>query len=235
MRAMILAAGRGERMLPLTNKTPKPLLKVAGVTLLERHLLRLVNAGFHEVVINASHLAEHIIAFCGDGSRWGLSINLSIEEEPLETAGGIARALPLLGDAPFAVVNGDIHTDFPFERLTQITPVAAGAHLVLVPNPPHHTQGDFSFALNAGNNEDECSSGPLSVAAQGSATLTYSGIGVYTPQMFEQVPNGKYPLRPVLQERCAKGLLSGERYGGHWEDIGTPQRLNALNQSMIRS
>jgi len=234
MKAMILAAGRGERMLPLTKSTPKPLLKVAGVTLLERHLLRLVHSGFHEVVINASHLAEHIIAFCGDGSRWGLSISLSIEEEPLETAGGIARALPLLGDKPFAVINGDIYTDFPFERLTQITPAAVGAHLVLVSNPPHHTQGDFSFAVNAGS-EDECASGALSVAAQSSATLTYSGIGVFTPQMFEQIPNEKYPLRPVLEEGCAKGLLSGERYDGQWEDIGTPQRLNALNQSIIRS
>lgn len=219
-------------MRPLTNITPKPLLKVAGLTLLEWHFLKLVNAGFHDVVINASHLAEQIIAFCGDGSRWGLSIRLSIEEEPLETAGGIARALPLLGDQPFIVVNGDVHTDFPLERLKEVNPSDAGAHLILVPNPSHHAEGDFSLVARA-SNLDECSSGELSMASEGSVTLTYSGIGVFTPQMFEQVPNGKHPLRPVLEKGCAKGLVSGERYDGHWEDIGTPQRLDALNQSMI--
>ena len=235
MKAMILAAGKGERMLPLTKKTPKPLLEVAGVTLLERHLWRLADAGFDEVVINVSHLAEQIVSFCGDGSRWGLSISISRESAPLETAGGIAHALPLLGDQPFLVVNGDIFTDFPFEQLTHVTPIEAGAHLVLVGNPPHHPEGDFSVAAVT-NNQGGQSAGVLSMVPGDDTTLTYSGIGVYSPQMFGQVPDGVCPLRPLLQMACAAGRVSGERHDGQWEDIGTPQRLDALNQLLsIRS
>ena len=235
MRAMILAAGRGERMLPLTKETPKPLLEVAGVTLLERHLQRLADAGFGEVVINVSHLAEQIASFCGDGSRWGLSISISREREPLETAGGIAHALPLLKDEPFLVVNGDIYTDFPFEQLKDLTPIEAGAHLVLVPNPPHHPEGDFSLT-GVAHNQIEPSAFGLSMASSGDAALTYSGIGVFTPRMFEHVPEEIYPLRPILERACAESLVTGQRYEGQWEDIGTPERLNALNQSLfIRS
>lgn len=235
MKAMILAAGRGERMLPLTKETPKPLLKVAGVTLLERHLRRLADAGFNEVVINVSHLAEQIVSFCGDGSRWGLSINISRESAPLETAGGIAHALPFLGDQPFLVVNGDIFTDFPFEQLKHVTPIEAGAHLVLVANPVHHPKGDFSVVAVT-NNQRGQSAGVLSMVPSDDTTLTYSGIGVYSPQMFGQVPDGVCPLRPLLQMACAGGRVSGEQHDGQWEDIGTPQRLDALNQLLsIRS
>lgn len=235
MRAMILAAGRGERMLPLTKETPKPLLEVAGVTLLARHLRRMADAGFGEVVINVSHHAEQIASFCGDGSRWGLSISISREREPLETAGGIAHALPLLRDEPFLVVNGDVYTDFPFEQLRGVTPTEAGAHLVLVPNPPHHPDGDFGLT-GVARNQSESPTYALSMSSCGDAALTYSGIGVYTPQMFEQVPEEIYPLRPILERACAEGLVTGQRYEGQWEDIGTPERLDALNQSLfIRS
>ena len=235
MKAMILAAGRGERMLPLTKETPKPLLEVAGLSLLERHLIRLADAGFDEIVINVSHLGEQIVSFCGDGSRWGLSISFSKEPEPLETAGGIAHALPLLGRQPFLAVNGDIYTDFPFEQLIAATPAEAGAHLVLVPNPPHHPDGDFNLAERAGD-QSGVSVGRLSMASGDDAMLTYSGIGVYSPQMFEQVPEGVYPLRPLLEAACADGRVSGQPYEGRWEDIGTPERLDVLNQSLtIRS
>ncbi|MBT5332578.1 MAG: nucleotidyltransferase family protein, partial [Gammaproteobacteria bacterium] len=145
MKAMILAAGLGRRMLPLTQNTPKPLLEVAGKPLLEHHILNLRAAGITELVINAAYLADQIIAFCGDGSRWGVQIRVSVEAEPLETAGGIIKALPLLGDSPFLVVNSDIWCPFPFDQLIGRSPLAAGAHLVLVPNPPHHADGDFSL------------------------------------------------------------------------------------------
>ena len=232
MKAMILAAGKGERMLPLTKETPKPLLEVAGLSLLERHLIRLADAGFDEIVINVSHLGEQIVSFCGDGSRWGVSISFSTELAPLETAGGIAHALPLLGRQPFLVVNGDIYTDFPFEQLIAATPVEAGAHLILVPNPPHHPEGDFNLTERAGD-QSGVSVGRLSMASGGNAMLTYSGIGVYSPQMFEQVPEGVYPLRPLLEVGCAEGRVSGQRYEGRWEDIGTPERLKVLNKSLI--
>ena len=222
-------------MLPLTKETPKPLLEVAGVSLLERHLIRLADADFDEIVINVSHLGEQIVSFCGGGSRWGLSISFSKEPEPMETAGGIARALPLLGDQPFLVVNGDIYTDFPFEQLKGVMPTEAGAHLVLVPNPPHHPGGDFNLTGLA-SDQSGVLTGRLSMTSGGDAMLTYSGIGVYSPQMFEQVPEGVYPLRPLLEVGCAEGRVSGQRYEGRWEDIGTPDRLDLLNQSLtIRS
>ena len=232
MKAMILAAGRGERMLPLTKETPKPLLEVAGVSLLERHLIRLADADLDEIVINVSHLGEQIVSFCGDGSRWGVSISFSREPEPLETAGGIAHALPQLGNQPFLVVNGDIYTDFPFEQLKGVMPTEAGAHLILVPNPPHHPEGDFNLTERAGD-QSGVSVGRLSMTSGGDAMLTYSGIGVYSPQMFEQVPEGVYPLRPLLEVGCADGRVSGQPYEGRWEDIGTPERLDVLNQSLI--
>ena len=232
---MILAAGRGERMNPLTLKTPKPLLPVGGVPLIEHHFRRLATAGYREVVVNVSHLGEQIASFCGDGSRWGLSLSISREPEPLETAGGIAHALALLGDAPFLLVNGDIYTDFPFELLRDVTPTKAGAHLVLVSNPPHHPEGDFCLTGPV-NNPSEQSVYALSMASLGDASLTYSGIGVYSRQLFEQVPDKVYPLRPILERACEEGFVTGQRYAGQWEDVGTPERLDTLNQTLrIRS
>ena len=219
-------------MLPLTQETPKPLLEVAGLSLLERHLIRLADAGFDEIVINVSHLGEQIVSFCGDGSRWGVSISFSREPEPLETAGGIAHALPLLGDQPFLVVNGDIYTDFPFEQLKGVMPTETGAHLVLVPNPPHHPDGDFNLTERVTDHSGS-PVGKLSITSGRDAMLTYSGIGVYSPQMFEQVSKGVYPLRPLLEAACADGRVRGQPYEGRWEDIGTPERLNVLNQSLI--
>ena len=218
MKAMILAAGRGERMLPLTKETPKPLLEVAGVSLLERHLIRLADADFDEIVINVSHLGEQIVSFCGDGSRWGVSISFSREPEPLETAGGIAHALPQLGDQPFLVVNGDIFTDFPFEKLKGVMPTEAGAHLVLVPNPSHHPGGDFNLTGLA-SDQSGSPMGRLSMTSGRDTMLTYSGIGVYSPQMFEQVPEGLPASAAIGGGLCRRSrewpTLRGS-VGGYW-------------------
>lgn len=218
MKAMILAAGRGERMRPLTDQTPKPLLPVRGRPLIEYHLQALAAAGITEVVINHGWLGAQIPAALGDGHRYGLTIHYSEEPETaLETGGGITRALPLLGEAPFIVVNGDIYTDYPFERLLQ--PPAAPAHLVLVENPPHHPEGDF--VLQQGRIVEEA-------AAQGHPRLTYSGIARFTPDFFDRTRSGRFPLAPLLYAALARGALSGEHYRGNWSDVGTPQRLQAL-------
>jgi MurNAc alpha-1-phosphate uridylyltransferase len=221
MKAMILAAGLGERMRPLTDHTPKPLLRVGGVPLIEHHIRRLAAAGFRELVINVSHLAEQIIDYCGDGSRWGLSIDYSPEEEPLETAGGIHRALPLLGTGPFLVVNGDIWIEFDFGRLRGHA-LAPGdlAHLVMVGNPPQHPQGDF--LLDAG--------GRVCHLPTGATGVTYSGVGVYGSELFAAMKPGKLRLRPLLDEAISAGRLGGEFFPGRWEDVGTPQRLAALDE-----
>ena len=220
MKAMILAAGRGERMLPLTRHTPKPLLRVGGRPLLEHHILNLKAGGFDRLVINAAHLAGQIIEFCGDGRRWGLHIEVSAEEEPLETAGGIVRALPMLGDGPFAVVNGDIWCDYPFANLARQAPAQGGAHLVLVANPAHNPGGDFAL------------SGRDVIPAGLEDTLTFSGIAVYQPDFFSGVAAGKAPLKPLLDRAIAAGNVSGERYSGVWVDVGTPQRLQALDAAL---
>ena len=219
MKAMILAAGRGERMRPLTDTTPKSLLRIGGQTLIERHVHALARAGITELVINHAYLGEHIVAALGDGDAYGVSIRYSPETDgSLETGGGIMNALPLLGVDPFLVVNGDIWTDFPFDDL----PSQPGglAHLVMVENPENHPEGDFSL-----------SEGRLS--QQGPAMLTFSGIGVYRPELFAGCSPGAFPLASVLRKTMDAGQVSGERYTGSWFDVGTPERLDAVNRVII--
>lgn len=217
---MILAAGLGARMRPLTDHTPKPLLRVAGVPLIEHHLRRLAAADLSDVVINVSHLGGQIEQYCGDGGRWGLSVRYSREAVPLETAGGILHARPLLGEAPFLVVNGDIWSDFPFGPLLE-DPLRDGesARLVLVDNPPQHAAGDFS--LDDG--------GWVGRKVRGDASYTYTGIGLYSWRLFAGLSPGKAPLRPLLDAAIDRGELGGIHYTGHWEDVGTPQRLRELD------
>lgn len=223
MKAMILAAGLGQRMRPLTNHTPKPLLKVGGRPLLAHHLEHLSQAGFREVVINVSHLGEQIIEFCGDGSNWDLHIQHSIEPEPLETAGGIYRALPMLGTEPFLVINGDIWTDYPLTRLrdktlnTNIT-----AHLILVDNPKQHPNGDFLL-------DDR---GLIQALPAQSSGLTYAGLGIYSFEFFAGVSTEKAPLKPLMDAAIHLGSLGGEYYAGSWHDMGTPERLKALDSQL---
>lgn len=220
MKAMILAAGRGERMRPLTDVTPKPLLPVAGKPLIVWHLERLARAGFSEVVINHAHLGDQIEALLGGGDAWGLSIRYSIEPQgALETAGGIANALPLLGNDPFLVVNGDIFCDWDFSRARLGD---ALAHLVLVANPPHHPEGDFTLE-------------GTKVGAGKTAKLTFSGIGIYRPALFAGIGRGQpAKLAPLLHGAIAAGRVTGEHHRGRWEDVGTPERLAALDAE-IRS
>jgi len=228
MKAMILAAGRGERMRPLTDHTAKPLLVVGGKPLIVWHLEKLAAAGFREVVINHAHLGAQIEAALGNGSKWGLTITYSPEPPgALETAGGIAQALPLLGDAPFLVVNGDVFCDVNFGQFLRSTAENeqkhpdAGARLLLVNNPAHHTAGDFALA------------GDRVIPASGGQTFTYAGIGVFSPAMFAHVPAGQpMKLRPLLDAAIAAGTLTGERYVGRWVDVGTPERLTELDQEL---
>ena len=225
MRAMILAAGEGRRMRPLTDETPKPLLQVGGVPLLERHLLGLRDAGVNDVVVNASYLGEQIAAFCGDGDRWGLRIEVSREAAPLETAGGIIEALPLLGEAPFLVVNGDVYCDYPLKRLID-RPIESGrGHLVLVDNPAHHPEGDFRLVDDTVQQPEDT----VSADAGPGNTLTFSGIALYAADFFAGYERGKRALKPLLDEAILQGRLSGELFAGVWSDVGTPERLVALN------
>lgn len=219
---MILAAGFGERMRPLTDHTPKPLLQAGGVPLIEYHIRALVAAGFEQLVINVSHLGTQIVDFCGDGSRWGVPLAYSAEPSPLETAGGIVKALPLLGEAPFAVVNGDIWTDYDFRELRQSQPPAGGARLVMVDNPAQHPQGDFALS-------DE---GLVQALREDRRGYTYAGIGVYCPRMFAGLAPERLRLRPLLDAAIDRGELRGEYYTGQWWDIGTPQRLAALEAQL---
>jgi MurNAc alpha-1-phosphate uridylyltransferase len=221
VKAMILAAGRGERMRPLTDHTPKPLLRAGGHCLIEYHILALARAGITELVINHAHLGSQIEQALGDGSRYGVGISYSPEGEgrALETGGGIFRALPLLGPEPFIVVNGDVYCDYPFENL--LTVPGGLAHLVLVDNPPHHPQGDF--VLSEGRVLD----------ADGKR-LTFSGIGLYRPELFEGCEAGAFPLAPLLRQAMARGQVTGEHYRGLWMDIGTPQRLQELDTLLSR-
>lgn len=225
VKAMILAAGRGERMRPLTDATPKPLLVAGGKPLIVWHVEALVRAGVRDIVINHAHLGGKIEAALGDGARFGARIRYSPEREALETAGGIANALPLLGEAPFLVVNGDIFCDYDFATLPAL---AAGslAHLVLVPNPPHHPRGDFAL------NGDRVTSIPI---ASRSTLLTFSGIGLYRPTLFAGIARGeKAKLAPLLQEAMSAGQVSGELFAGRWTDVGTPERLRDLDQLLSR-
>lgn len=220
MRVMILAAGAGTRLRPLTDHTPKPLLKVAGVPLIEHHLRRLAAAGLSEVVINVSHLGGQIERYCSDGARWGLALRYSREEVPLETAGGILHARPLLGEAPFLVVNGDVWSDFSFGPLLEdALRDDENARLVLVDNPPQHAGGDFS--LDDG--------GWVGRKVRGGASYTYAGIGLYSWRLFAGLSPEKLPLRPLLDAAIDRGELGGIHYTGGWEDVGTPQRLAQLD------
>lgn len=220
---MILAAGRGERMRPLTDHTPKPLLQAGGKALIAWHIENLVRAGIDEIVINHAHLGAQMEAALGDGSRFGAHIRYSSEGVALETAGGIAYALPLLGDAPFAVINGDIYCDYDFARLharaSRLQSNGDAAHLVLVSNPPQHPDGDFGFQHGR--------------LIEGSPRLTFSGIGLYLPTLFADIPRGtRAPLAPLLRAQIALGKVSGEHHPGLWIDVGTPQRLAELDSQL---
>ncbi len=215
---MILAAGRGERMRPLTDAIPKVLLEVRGKSLIVWSIEALARSGVREIVINHAHLGHMIEAALRDGRRFGVAIRYSREAEALETAGGVAQALHLLGDRPFLVVNGDLFCDFDFSRLVGTALERNLAHLVLVANPPHHPQGDF--ALNG-----------VQVADSGQSKLTFSGIGVYRPELFSSIrPGSKGQIASLLRAAMARGLVTGELHRGIWHDVGTPARLSALNE-----
>jgi len=219
MKAMILAAGRGERLRPLTDTVPKPLLEVRGKPLIAWHLEALARAGVHNVVINLSWLGEQIRATLGNGSRWGMRIAYS-DEGPvaLETGGGIHHALPLLGSAPFLLVNGDVYTDYDLARLR----LQSGelAHLVLVGNPSHHPQGDFLLQDGL-------------VSEIGEPRHTYAGIGIYDPELFAGCRPGRFPLLPLLRKAMAERRLGGEIHAGAWTDVGTAARLADLNRGTV--
>lgn len=212
---MILAAGRGERMRPLTDVTPKPLLEVRGKPLIVHHIERLAAAGFEEIVINIAHLGYMIPEALGDGSRWGVKLTYSDEqgEGALESAGGIVKALPLLGDDPFLIVNGDVWTDYPFDPDIELD--TALAHLVLVPNPEHNPIGDFGIEGNH-------------AVSQAQTKYTFSGIAYYSPELFEGLSYGKRALGPLLREKMVQGVVTAELYEGVWRDIGTPERLQEI-------
>jgi MurNAc alpha-1-phosphate uridylyltransferase len=220
---MILAAGRGVRLRPLTDTTPKSLLAVGGKTLIVWHLEKLARAGFTEAVINHAHLGAMIESALGDGSQFGLAIRYSPEGEALETAGGIAAALALLGSEPFLVINADVYSDYDLAILRAVQLGDKLAHLVLVDNPVQHPRGDF--ALEAG-----C------VRENGRSMLTFSGIGVYAPRLFSGIPSGaKVPLAPLLRKAMRADRVSGEHYRGRWHDIGTVERLQALDAELRAS
>jgi MurNAc alpha-1-phosphate uridylyltransferase len=214
-RALILAAGRGERMRPLTDHTPKPLLKVGGQCLIEYHIQHLVAAGIEDIVINLAYLGEMIAETLGNGARYGVKLHYSREHDrKLETGGGILNALPLLGNAPFLVVNGDVWCDYPFSTLPE--KLQGLAHLVLVNNPEQHPWGDFHLAGSQ-------------VFVTGEPKLTFSGIGIYHPDLFKTCTQESFPLGPLLIAAMQAGQVSGEHYRGEWQDIGTVARLQALD------
>jgi MurNAc alpha-1-phosphate uridylyltransferase len=212
MKAMILAAGKGERMRPLTLHTPKPLVRAGGVPLIEYHITALAKAGFEQIVINHAWLGQQIEDHLGDGQRFGVQLSYSPEGEPLETGGGILRALPLLGDEPFVIVNGDVWTDYDFARLRR--PIEGLAHLVLVNNPVQHPLGDF--VLNGGKVRD---------GRPGEAQLTYSGICILHPGLFANCQPGAFKLAPLFRQAMGHAQVSGEHFTGQWIDVGTHERL----------
>lgn len=220
MKAMILAAGRGERMRPLTDTAPKPLLEAGGKPLIVWHLENLAAAGFHEIVINHAHLGQQIETALGNGARWGVSIQYSAEGTALETAGGIAKALPYLGNEPFLVVNGDVFVSIDYGRLRNALDKDRFAHLVMVDNPPQHPEGDF--VLDNGE-----------LKLDGEPRLTFSGVGIYRPELFAGIiPGQTAKLAPILQQAISQGRVSAEHHRGIWHDIGTPQRLHELDQQL---
>ena len=220
MKAMILAAGRGKRMMPLTAEQPKPMLKVNGRPLLDYHLSRLKAAGVTEVVINLAWCGDVIREFCQQGQQWGLQIQYSQEPpQGLETAGGIIQALPLLGDEPFIVINGDVFTDYDVHSLTQLHIDPGQAHLVLIENPDHNPSGDFSLCQGA-------------VKSEGEVCHTFAGIALYHPAFFKGLSADFRPLAPLLREKMTNNQVSGELYLGKWVDVGTPERLRQLDLSL---
>ena len=216
MRAMILAAGRGERLRPLTDELPKPLVEINGKPLIEHHLEALSAAGFREIIINQGHLGDQLPQRLGDGDRWGVTIRWS-DEQPtaLETGGGIFRALPLLGTSPFLVINGDVWTDYPFARLRAVK--CDWAHLVMVPNPAHNPSGDFNLEA-------------ARIGKDGNNKLTFSGIGVYNARLFTGCKPGKFSVVPLLRDAMENHLVTGEAFQGWWDDIGTLERLENVRR-----
>lgn len=224
MKAMILAAGLGRRMRPLTDHTPKPLLSVAGKPLLQYHLEALQRAGIGEVVINLAYLGEQIRDFVGNGEAFGLKVHYSEEPEPLETGGALLQALPLLGEAPFLLVNGDVWTDYPLAQLTEPPlPDAIDGRLLLVPNPRFHTQGDFGLT-----NEQR-----LSLTDE-APRYTFSGISLLRPGLIADYPEKRriFPLLEALQTAIKAGRLEGRLHDGAWSDVGTPERLTLLRKTL---
>jgi N-acetyl-alpha-D-muramate 1-phosphate uridylyltransferase len=226
MKAMVLAAGRGERMRPLTLDRPKPLLEVAGMPLIGHHLHALAMAGFRDVVVNLSWLGDQIREALGDGSRYNVRVRYSDEgPEPLETGGGIFRALPLLGPAPFLVLNGDVWTDFPYAKLSESLRSGDVAHLVLVENPAHNAGGDF--VLRSGRIVEDGDG-----STREGKRLTFSGVGIYRPELFHGCLDGAFKLAPLLRAAAREGRVGGELHDGEWMDIGTPQRLDELDRRL---
>ncbi len=217
MKAMILAAGHGTRMRPLTDHTPKPLLEVGGKPLIVWHIEKLKKAGFKDIIINIAWLGDQIPKALGDGSQFGVNLHYSDEQKDgaLETAGGIIKALPFFNDKPFLVVNGDVWCDYQYSNQH---PLKADklAHLVLVNNPDHNSEGDFALINH-------------SIKTEGKNKLTFSGIGYYHPALFNSLPQGKRPLAPILRDAMDDGKISGEYFNGDWRDIGTPERLKQLD------
>lgn len=214
---MILAAGRGERLRPLTDHTPKPLIKIHGRTLISYHLENLALAGFREVVINVSHLRNMIRDSLGDGSNWRLKIHYSDESDhPLDTGGGIQQALPWLGSAPFAVINGDVFTHYPFARLRAVK--CQHAHLIMIPNPAHNPNGDWG--VHGGRMDPDAE-----------PHYTFSGISVYNPAFFADCDAGRFSVVPMLEAAAKEKQVTAELYRGPWHDVGTLQRLETLRNS----
>lgn len=227
MKAMILAAGRGQRMGALTQHCPKPMLRIGERPLIEHHVRRLASAGFSQLVINLCYLGDQIEDYLGDGEQYGVAITYSKELTCLETGGGIYQALPLLGEDPFCVINGDVWTDYPLENLRSCTLSPQRlAHLILIDNPEHNPSGDFDFSTN----------NPETLTAEcrpGAKGLTFAGISVLSPLLFLDQDEGSYPLAPILRAAMSSGVVTGERFGGEWTDVGTPERLRQVNQGQI--
>lgn len=224
MKVMILAAGRGDRMRPLTDQIPKPLIEIGGRSLVLRHLQGLRAAGVHEFVINLGWLGDKLREALGDGAALGVQISYSEEGWPaLESGGGLHHALPLLGEQPFLVVNGDVYADYPWPALLRRAadlPPETLAHLVMVPNPPHNPRGDFTL------DEDG------RIRNEGAARLTFSGISIHRPEIFAGCQPGHFPMLPLWRAAADRGALSGEAYFGIWSDVGTPARLDALRAGL---
>lgn len=226
MKVMIFAAGRGKRMAELTNSTPKPMLRAGGRPLISYTVEKLRDAGFRDLVVNLAYLGEQIQQYLGDGSAFDVHIRYSVEAEALETGGGIVRALPLLGDEPFLVVNADVWTDYPFQQLRDKPQSGKQGHLVMVSNPEYQPAGDFYL--------DEACVLHNELPPNGGECLTYSGVSVLQPHLLATYPQRRerFPLVEVLRAAMAEGLISGERYDGEWRDIGTPERLADLDKKL---